>query len=87
MPIYYITTRDSFAFDLIEKISYVNLNNRMVKKIEYLFDLNNLPSNFKFFLKDFPDGRTGCTSYHDFFSHEELLEIEDCCFQTEKKGI
>ena len=76
MPLYYISTRDSFAFDLIEKVSYVNLNNRLVKKIQYFFDPNNLPSNFKLFKKDFPDYRVGCTSYHDFFSPEELLEVE-----------
>ena len=38
MPIYYIATRDSFAFDLIERISYVQLDSRKVKKIEYFFD-------------------------------------------------
>lgn len=76
MPLYYISTRDSFAFDLIEKVTYVFMNNRQVKKTQYFFDPNNLPSNFKLFKKDFPDYRVGCTTYNNFFSHDELLEIE-----------
>lgn len=32
LPLYVITTRDSFAYDLIEKITIVNMNGRKVKK-------------------------------------------------------
>ncbi len=72
MPIYYITTRDSFAYDLIEKTSLVEEGGRQFKKIEYFFDPENPPFNFKNFVKEFPDYRVGCTAYHDFFTHEEL---------------
>jgi hypothetical protein len=51
MPVYYIATRDSFAYDLIEKVTYPIMNGRIVKRIDYYFDLNNLPANFKSFLK------------------------------------
>lgn len=37
MPIYYITTRDSFAFDLVEDITYLKRDNRTYKKIVYRF--------------------------------------------------
>jgi hypothetical protein len=37
MPIYYISTRDSFAFDLVEKITYLPRGQRTYKKIEYFF--------------------------------------------------
>lgn len=87
MPVYYIATRDSFAYDLIEKITYPVLNGRIVKRIDYYFDLNNLPANFKTFLKQWPNGEVGVTAYHNFFSHKELKEIEDKCFETEQKAF
>lgn len=33
MPLYYISTRDSFAFDLVEKITYHKRQDRVYKKI------------------------------------------------------
>ena len=87
MPLYYISTRDSFAYDLIEKISYLERDGRKYKKIKYYFDMNNLPFNFKSFIKEFPDGFTGCTAYHDFFTHEEMLDIEKETFETEQKCL
>ncbi len=87
MPLYYITTRDSFAYDLVEKISYIEMYGRKVKKIEYFFETDNYPQNFKTFMKEFPDFRVGVTCYHNFFSHEELKEIENNCYETEKKSF
>jgi hypothetical protein len=46
MPIYYISTRDSFAFDLIEKITVLSRNGKPYKKIEYFFEPDNIPDNF-----------------------------------------
>jgi len=44
MPIYYISTRDSFAFDLVEKITLLQREGgRTYKKIEYFFEPDNLP--------------------------------------------
>jgi hypothetical protein len=37
MPIYYISTRDSFAFDLIENITLLKRGDRTYKKIVYQF--------------------------------------------------
>lgn len=38
MPLYYIATRDSFAFDLIEKISTCKYGNKSFTKTEFFFD-------------------------------------------------
>jgi hypothetical protein len=47
MPLYYISTRDSFAFDLVERVSFLQRQNgRTYKKIEYFFEAENLPTNY-----------------------------------------
>ena len=43
MPIYYISTRDSFAFDLVEKESLHRRGDHFFKKIEYFFAPDNMP--------------------------------------------
>lgn len=84
MPLYYISTRDSFAYDLIEKSSIIEMNGRKFEKIEYFFDPKNAPSNFYgHFEKVFPDFRVGCHIIRNFFSNEELKDIEDECWETE----
>ncbi len=35
----------------------------------------------------FPDYKVGCTAYENFFSHEELLEIEQQIWETEIKAF
>ena len=45
-PLYCISTRDSFAFDLITKVEYIQLGDRRVRKTEYFFDKNNCPNNY-----------------------------------------
>jgi hypothetical protein len=84
-PLYYITTRDCFAYDLIEKHTVLNINGRKILKREYFFHPNVKPQNFIHFEKEFPDYRVGIVTYENFFSHEELLDIENSCFETEKK--
>jgi hypothetical protein len=68
MPIYYISTRDSFAFDMVERITLLKRGERTYKKIEYFFEPDNVPDNFADYRKLFPDLCVGVTSYHDFFS-------------------
>lgn len=67
MPIYYISTRDSFAFDLIERVSDLQRDGRNYKKIEYFFEADNLPNNFGDYLKMFPNWNVGVVAYHGFF--------------------
>jgi hypothetical protein len=95
LPLYLITTRDSFAYDLIEKKTIMEMNGKKVLKtgkisplflnIEFFFDPNSYPANFKTFKQKFPDYRVGITTYNNFFSLEELTSIEDSCYETERK--
>ncbi len=82
MPIYYISTRDSFAFDLVEKITYLPRGDRTYKKIEYFFEADNIPDNFGDYRRLFPDLRVGVTSYHDFYTEEELNVFEKATLET-----
>lgn len=55
MPLYYISTRDSFAFDLIAKETFLKRGDRCFTKTEYYFDPDNLPTNYGEFRKLFPN--------------------------------
>lgn len=86
LPLYFISTRDCFAFDLIEKKTVLQLQGRPnVLKTEYFFHPKAKPQNFKCFEKEFPDLRVGVTSYTNFFTHEELKLLEEKTFETEIK--
>ena len=63
MPLYLISTRDSFAFDLIEKKTTLIYDQREITKIEYFFDPKNYPDNYPAILTMFPDYRVGVTLY------------------------
>lgn len=76
-PLYYISTRDSFAFDLVEKIDEIVLGNRKYIRTEYFFDPGNVPDNFSNeFRKLFPNFDVGIITYNNFFSDEELKHFE-----------
>ena len=83
LPLYTVDTRDCFSFDPVVKQSTVRLRGRDVTKKEYFFDPDNVPNNFEYFEKQFPDKRIGVVTYENYFSHEELLEIERLTHQTE----
>ena len=86
LPLYFISTRDCFAFDLLEKKTILQLPGRPnVLKTEYYFHPKGKPQNFKSFEAEFPDLRVGVTSYTNFFSHEELVKLEEKTFETEIK--
>jgi hypothetical protein len=72
MPYYYITTRDSFAFDLITHDTFIKSGDRCFTKTEYYFDLENLPANYGEFRKLFPNLEVGVVTYNGFFTEEEL---------------
>jgi len=84
LPLYLLNTRDSFAFDLIEKVTEINFNGRKAYKTDYYFDSITHPHNFNAFIDKFPDYHVGVTTYNNFFSHEELSAIESKCYQTER---
>lgn len=83
LPLYTVDTRDCFSFDPIVKESKVMMRGREVTKKEYFFEENQLPSNFDHFAKNFPDGRIGVVTYENFFSHDELLNLEHLTHMTE----
>jgi hypothetical protein len=59
-----------------------------IGRTEYFFDQNNCPNNFSpNFSKLFPDYRVGLVSYDDYFTHEELLNIESHVYEMEVKAF
>ena len=88
LPLYYISTRDSFAFDLIEEVTHFDLNDRKYQRIKYYFDPENLPTNYsQEYRSRFPKFDVGVTCYHGFFSNEELKDFENNTFATEKNAF
>ena len=87
-PLYYISTRDSFAFDLVEKIDYITSGNRKYVRTEYFFDPGNVPDNFsKEFRKLFPNFDVGIITINGFFTNEELNHFEEKTYETELKAL
>lgn len=57
-------------------------------RTDYFFDPNNCPNNYApTFLNLFPDYKVGLVSYDDYFTHEELTEIESNIYETEVKAF
>ena len=83
LPLYTVDTRDCFSFDPLIRESTVMMRGREVIKKEYFFDPDNVPNNFEFFEERFPDKRIGVVTYENYYSHEELIEIERLAHQTE----
>ncbi|CAK78674.1 unnamed protein product (macronuclear) [Paramecium tetraurelia] len=86
-PLYCITTRDSFAFDLITKVTKVKLGDRLVDRLDFFFEPNNCPCNFKSFLPMFPEYQVGAHAYVGYFTNEELLQMEKDIYEMELKGF
>jgi hypothetical protein len=70
MPLYYISTRDSFAFDLITKETFIKNGDRCYTKTEYFFDADNLTTNYGEFKKLFPNNEVGIVCYNDLFTNQ-----------------
>jgi hypothetical protein len=86
---YLINTRDSFSYDLKIKKSHFYQNSRKITKKEFYFHKDDLPSNFKDWNK-YLEGdlvRTGVVTYHNCFTHQELLEMEQDALNTEQDFI
>lgn len=86
LPIYIISTRDCFVFDLIIKESIMDYEGRKIIRKEYFFHQNNYPSNYSRFKTSQDDYRVGVVTYEDFFSHDELCEIEKLIEETEENS-
>lgn len=83
LPMYIISTRDCFVFDLIVKETIINNQGRQYLKKDYYFDPKNIPSNYSKFIQTSDNLRVGIVTYENFFSHNKLLEIERRIEETE----
>lgn len=55
---------------------------------DFYFDPSNCPSNFKGnFLENFPEYQVGCHTYINYFTNEELLQIEKDIYEMELKAF
>lgn len=88
LPMYIISTRDCFVFDLDVKTEELNIKEGVkILKKEYFFNPNNIPSNFYKF-KEYPDDyRVGVVTYEGYFSNEVLKDIENCVEKTEELSL
>lgn len=99
IPITLINTRDCFAFDLKyieEKLDCGPGRSNVIKK-QYHFDpmTGGYPNNFKQVLglkagtdmKDRENLKIGVTCYENFFSPQELDDLEAQICRTEKKSL
>ena len=71
---------------MIVKKSYIFSNSRRIIKKEFFFHKDDLPSNYKDWNK-YLEGdlvRTGVITFHNCFSHDELLSLEQDALNTEK---
>ncbi len=83
LPISLIDTRDCFVFDIVD-VETLNLGpgrENVIKKTFY-FDPEVVPSNYDKYLdpesntKEYKSYPIGCTTYENFFGHNEMKEME-----------
>mmetsp|Transcript_43389 Transcript_43389/g.41835 ORF Transcript_43389/g.41835 Transcript_43389/m.41835 type:complete len:113 (+) Transcript_43389:2303-2641(+) len=96
-PITLISTRDSFAYDLRVKETVMNMGKgrEAVIRKDFYFHPDNLPPNFRDIVgiqnREDPDDienfRVGCHTYENFYSHEQMKELESYIEETEKKSF
>ena len=98
---YIISTRDCFVYDVNSKESVIaldiNFNNTLNKQIEskprnitrreYFFEKDNYPSNLNKFIENGREFRVGVVTYDNFFSDEELKQIERNIEITEEESL
>lgn len=100
VPVTLINTRDCFAYDLMytEEILNLGKGRENVIKKEYYFDPSvegGFPQNYKQTMgydsktdmKDINNLKVGVTCYENFFSHEEMDEMEHLIEETEQKSL
>jgi hypothetical protein len=86
-PMYVISTRDCFVFDLIVKSEVFEFVGRKILKKEFFFHENNIPANFHKFQTDKNELRVGVVTYENFYSSEELDDLENCVERTEEYSL
>jgi hypothetical protein len=87
LPMYIISTRDCFVFDLNVQVETIERGGRKYIRKEYCFDESNIPSNFHKFQLSKTDLGVGIVTYENYFTHEELLTIEKNIEKTEELSL
>jgi hypothetical protein len=87
LPIYIISTRDCFVFDLRVDEKVIDYKGRKMIRKEFLFEENNIPANFHKFKTSQEDFRVGVVTYENYFTNEELKEIEKEIEKTEALSL
>jgi hypothetical protein len=87
LPMYIISTRDCFVFDLISKSETIELDGRKYIKKEFFFDESNVPSNYYKFQTNKNEFPVGIVTYENYFTHDELLAIEKNIEKTEELSL
>lgn len=92
-----ISTRDCFVYDLHIKETVLDLgkNRGRVLRKDYYFKPESVPGNYlqvvglqkETDLKNLENLRVGVHTYENFYSNEEMLEMERMIEDTEKKSI
>jgi len=87
LPMYIISTRDCFVYDVYYIESFLNYNGRKITRKEFFFEKENFPSNLCKFINDREELRVGCVTYENFFTNEELKEIERNIDITDEESL
>jgi len=92
-----INTRDCFVYDLYVKETIVNLGKgrENVMKREYFFTPDCVPENYKQvvglpreeLINDVERLRVGVTTYSNFYTNDEMKNMERRIEDTEKKSL
>ena len=97
IPVTLINTRDCFVHDLYAKETIISKGpgRENVIKREYFFNPDTAPDNYRQVvgqpinadLQDVESFRVGVTTYENFYSDEEMKNMERCIEDTEKSSL
>lgn len=97
IPLTLINTRDCFVYDLYVKDTVMEMgkDRQNVLKREFYFNPENVPENYRQVvglpkdadMNDIENLRVGITTYENFYTDEEMKNMEKCIEDTEKKSV
>ena len=92
-----INTRDCFVYDLICEVEELDMGpgRRKVLKKQYYFRTNNYPENYRqgaglsknFEINESSKLRVGVTCFENYFTNEEMIEMEKNIQITEQRSL
>lgn len=97
IPITLISTRDCFVFDLFIRETLIDMGPKreQVLKKEYFFKPGQVPANYRQVvglpknadLSNIDNLRVGVTTFENFYSNEEMVNMERKIEDTERKSL